>query len=80
MKSPTPETLKSVFFRSNTLFVLLTLQMKYQAQSNHDTTFELLLTINFWNKYFDNSVDWSGLYLVLLTGSGLKWMVKFVKT
>ena len=53
MKSPTPET-QSVFFKSNTLFVLLTLQIKYQGQANHGTAFE---------KYFHNSVDWSGLYL-----------------
>ena len=39
MKSPTPET-QSVFFKSNTLFVLLTLQIKYQGQANHGTTFE----------------------------------------
>ena len=30
----------SVFFKSNTLFVLLTLQIKYQGQDNHDTIFE----------------------------------------
>ena len=41
MKSPTPETqLQNVFFKSNTLFVLLTLQIKYQGQANHDATFE----------------------------------------
>ena len=40
MKSQTPETLQSVFFKSNTLFVLLALQIKYQGQANHDTTFE----------------------------------------
>ena len=39
MKSPTPET-QSVFFKSNTLFVLLTLQIIYQGQANHNTTFE----------------------------------------
>ena len=60
MKSQTPETLQSVFFKSNTLFVLLALQIKYQGRANHDTKF---LTINFRNKYFHNSVDWSGLYL-----------------
>ena len=31
---------QSVFFKRNTLFVLLTLQIKYQGQANHDTTFE----------------------------------------
>ena len=30
----------SVFFKINTLFVLLTLQVKYQVQANHDTAFE----------------------------------------
>ena len=39
MKSPTPET-QSVFFKSNILIVLLTLQVKYQGQANHGTTFE----------------------------------------
>ena len=33
--------MQSVFFKSNTLFVLLTLQIKYQGQPNHDTTFEI---------------------------------------
>ena len=32
--------MESVFFKSNTLFLLLTLQIKYQGQANHDTTFE----------------------------------------
>ena len=32
--------MQSVFFKSNTLFVLLTLQIKYRGQANHDTTFE----------------------------------------
>ena len=41
MKSPTPETLcAECIFQSNALFVLLTLQIKYQGQANHDTTFE----------------------------------------
>ena len=42
MKSPQPlrHSVQSVFFKSNTLFVLLTLQIKYQGQANHDTTFE----------------------------------------
>ena len=35
MKSPTPETqCQSAFFKSNTLFVLLTSQIKYQGQAN----------------------------------------------
>ena len=42
--------MQSVFFKSNTLFVLLTLQIKYQGQANHD-------------KYFHNSVDCSGYIL-----------------
>ena len=32
--------MQSVFCKSNTLYVLPTLQMKYQFQANHDTTFE----------------------------------------
>ena len=32
--------MESVFFKSNALFLLLTLQIKYQGQANHDTTFE----------------------------------------
>ena len=42
MKSPTPETqsVQSVFFKSNIMFVLLTLQIKYQGQANHGTIFE----------------------------------------
>ena len=41
MKSPTPgHSVQSVFFKSNTQFVLLNLQIKYQGQANHDTTFE----------------------------------------
>ena len=32
--------MQSVFFKSNTLFVLLTLQIKYQGQAYHDPTFE----------------------------------------
>ena len=32
--------MESVFFKSNILFLLLTLQIKYQGQANHDTTFE----------------------------------------
>ena len=32
-------SVQNVFFKSNTLFVLLTLQIKYQVQANHDTTF-----------------------------------------
>ena len=37
MKYPTPER---VFFKCSALFVLLTLQIKYQGQTDHDTTFE----------------------------------------
>ena len=32
--------MESVFFKSNTPFLLLTLQIKYPGQANHDTTFE----------------------------------------
>ena len=37
---PLRHSVQSVFFKSNTLFVLLTLQIKYQGQANHDTTSE----------------------------------------
>ena len=37
---PLRHSVQSVFFKSNTLFVLLTLQIKYQGQANHGTTFE----------------------------------------
>ena len=41
MKSVTPEVqYVEVSFQSNTLFVLLTLQVIYQGQAEHDTTFE----------------------------------------
>ena len=40
MKSPTPETVCRGIFKCNTLFVLLTLQIKYQRQAEHETTFE----------------------------------------
>ena len=41
MKSPIPETqCAERIFRKQTLFVLLTLQIKYQGQANHDTSFE----------------------------------------
>ena len=33
-------SVKSVFFKRNNPFVLLTLQIKYQFQANYDTTFE----------------------------------------
>ena len=40
-ETPNPgDTVCRVFFKSNTLFVLLTLQIKYQGQANHDKTFE----------------------------------------
>ena len=38
--NPQTETQCSVFFKSNTLFLLLTLQIKYQGQANHNTNFE----------------------------------------
>ena len=57
-----PLCAECIFFKSNTLFLLLTLQVKYQGQANHDKTFENS-SINFRNKHFHNSVDWSGLYL-----------------
>ena len=37
---PVRLVLYPVFFKSNTLFVLLTFQIKYEGQANHDTTFE----------------------------------------
>ena len=37
---PLRHSLQSVFFKSNTLFVLLTLPIKYQGQDNHDIAFE----------------------------------------
>ena len=41
-----------VFFKSNALFVPLTLQINYEGQANHDTTFEnsyqLTTGINNW--------------------------------
>ena len=37
---PLRYSVQSLFFKSNTLFVLLPLQIKYQGQANHDTTFE----------------------------------------
>ena len=54
--------MQRVFFKCNALFVLLTLQIicQGQAELTQPSTF---LTINFKNKYFQNSVDWSGLYL-----------------
>ena len=45
------------------LFVLLTLQIIRLSCTWHNLW--NLLTINFKNKYFHNSVDWSGLYLQL---------------
>ena len=58
--------MQSVFFKSNTLFVLLTLQIKYRGQANHDTTFE--------NSYQLTS----GIYTstILLTGQG--FIFKFI--
>ena len=60
-------SMESVFFKSNALFLLLTLQIKYQGQANHDTTFEnsQQLTSGI------NSVDWSGLYLQVYISSWL---------
>ena len=71
MKPATPETqcVECIFQKPiryfNTLFVLLTLQIKYQGQANHDTTFEnsQQLTSGI------NSVDWSGLYLQVYISS-----------
>ena len=41
MKSVTPEAqYAEVSFQCNTLFVLLTLQVIYQGQAEHDATFE----------------------------------------
>ena len=41
MKSPTSETqCAECIFQKQYLFVLLTLQIKYQGQANHNTTFE----------------------------------------
>ena len=41
MKSqPLRDSVQRVFFKCNNLFVLLTLQTKYQGQAEHDTTFE----------------------------------------
>ena len=45
MKSPTPEAqcaedVFQMFFKCNTLFLQLTLQMIYQSQPEHDATFE----------------------------------------
>ena len=37
---PLRHSVQRVFFECNTLFVLLTLQIKYQGQAEHDTTFE----------------------------------------
>ena len=66
---PNPwDTVCRVYFSKAiyTLFVLLTLQIKYQGQANHNTSFENS-AINFRNKYFHNSVDWSALYLQVNT-------------
>ena len=35
-RQPLRHSVQSVFFKSNILFVLLTLQIKYQVQANHD--------------------------------------------
>ena len=41
MKSSTPETqCAECICQKHTIFVLLTLQIKFQGQANHDTTFE----------------------------------------
>ena len=64
MKSPAPETQcgEDIFFKFSTLFVLLTLQIKYQDQAEPKTTFENCEQLTS-GIYFHNSVDWSGLYL-----------------
>ena len=43
MKSPRlRHSVQSVFFKRNTLLVLLTLQIKYQDQANHDKPLKTL--------------------------------------
>ena len=37
---PLRHSVQRVFFKYNTLLVLLTLQIKYQGQAEHDPTFE----------------------------------------
>ena len=38
---PLRHSAQRVFFKCNTLFVLLILQINYQDQAEHDTTFEI---------------------------------------
>ena len=37
---PLRHSVQRVFFKCNTLFVMLTLQIKYQGQAEHDAIFE----------------------------------------
>ena len=60
---PLRHSVQRELFKCKTVFVPLTLQRIFQGETEHDTVFRKLLTINFKNSYFHNSVDQSGLYL-----------------
>ena len=53
-------SVQSVFFKRNILFALLTLQIKYQGQANHDTSF----------KTSDQLTSGINTSTILLTGQG----------
>ena len=77
MKSPTPETqCAESIFKCNTLFVLLTLQIKISRSIWIWHNPSKLLTSNFNNKYFHNSVDWSRIYLQVYI---LSWQAKVLR-